>query len=643
MSETSYIKMWDDFAVKGAKKYLDTKYNLDNVVGLTGAAREHEIFRFLDLGENDRLLDVGCASGHQVFRSARVCKEAIGIDVGKNFIDYANGYKEKHHIKNVKFILTKGEIPFPDDSFDRLICSEVIEHVPDEHVFIEELKRVMKPGAIAVFTVPNWNSRGTLYKRFLNGFRPNPFTPLTDFSAEGIKTHGDAHVRQFYMFQFEVLAKVHDLDVLYAGGSSFIDFPKAGPIIERLNRFTLFQKLFFGLERLLAKIKPIRSLGRQIVLQVRKRDASMAESSISLEEVNGVAENITINMDSDLKNNLNNKTILVTGGTGSFGHAVVERLLRNFEPKEVVVLSRDEKKQLDMRNKFGTPKLRFIVGDVRDKDTVSDAMKDVDLVFHASALKQVPTCEFFPVEAVRTNVMGSHNVIKSAIDHDIERVVILSTDKAVNPINAMGMTKALMEKVMIAASREKKGKTVLCGTRYGNVMYTRGSVLPYFVELVKNGKPLTVTNKDMTRFMMPLEHSVDLVLYALAYGQDGEMFVRKAPSSTMGDISTALAEIFSHSPGVEEIGIRPGEKLHESLISREELFRAEDCGDYYKIMPESSHSTDYLNYYIKGDRKHSIPDEGYNSDNSKRLDLRETKDLILSLKEIREELANLGR
>ena len=340
----------------------------------------------------------------------------------------------------------------------------------------------------------------------------------------------------------------------------------------------------------------------------------------------------------DYKNIIENKTILVTGGTGSFGNAVVDKLL-TLNPKKIIIFSRDEKKQFDMGNKYSDGRLRFIIGDVRDRDAVFHAMNGVDYVFHAAALKQVPNCEFFPWEAIKTNSLGSHNVIDAAIDNDVERVVVLSTDKAVYPINVMGMTKALMERTMIAISREKRGKTILCGTRYGNVMYTRGSVIPYFVGLMKDGKSLTITDKNMTRFMMPLSYSVDLVLYALTNGKDGEIYVKKSPAATISDLAQALIEIFNYNKGVEEIGIRPGEKIHESLISSEESFRTEDCGDYYKIILEVP-GMDYRQYYFKGKKNNNLSHEGYTSANTKRLSIKEIKELLLSLDEIKEELKN---
>jgi len=343
----------------------------------------------------------------------------------------------------------------------------------------------------------------------------------------------------------------------------------------------------------------------------------------------------------DYKNAFKNKIILVTGGTGSFGNAVVDKLLQ-YNPKKIIIFSRDEKKQFDMGNKYHNDKLRFITGDVRDMDAVFHAMYGVNYIFHAAALKQVPNCEFFPYEAIKTNSLGAYNVINAAIENSVERLVVLSTDKAVYPINVMGMTKALMERIMIAISREKRGKTILCGTRYGNVMYTRGSVIPYFVGLMKAEKPLTVTSKNMTRFMMPLSHSVDLVLYALTNGKDGEIYVRKSPAATIGDLAEVLVEIFNYDKGIQEIGIRPGEKMHETLISSEETFRTENCGDYYKIIPEVP-GMDYRQYFFKGQKNNHLPHEGYTSANTKRLSKVELKELLLSLDEIKEELKNFKK
>lgn len=333
---------------------------------------------------------------------------------------------------------------------------------------------------------------------------------------------------------------------------------------------------------------------------------------------------------------INNKVILITGGTGSFGNAVVDHLL-TLNPKKIIVFSRDEKKQFDMGNKYDSDKLEFVIGDIRERERIDHVMGGVDLVFHAAALKQVPSCEFFPMEAVKTNTIGAYNIINSAIDNNVERVVVLSTDKAVYPINVMGMTKALMERIMVSAAREKRGRTMLCGTRYGNVMYTRGSVIPFFVGLIKKGKPLKITNRDMTRFMMHLGDSIDLVLYALTNGKDGEIYVKKAPATTIGNLAEAMTSLFSYDKGIEEIGIRPGEKIHETLISREELLRAEDCGDYYKINPEFT-KVDYKQYYFKGKKDIPLPSEGYTSENTRRLSVEEMKDMLMSIEELQEEL-----
>ncbi len=341
------------------------------------------------------------------------------------------------------------------------------------------------------------------------------------------------------------------------------------------------------------------------------------------------------------KKNFANKTVLITGGTGSFGSAVLEKLLVDFEPKKVIVFSRDEKKQLDLLNQFNDKRLSFVIGDVRDKERISYAMKGVDLVFHAAALKQVPSCEFFPIEAIKTNVLGAHNVALAAIENEVEKVVVLSTDKAVYPINTMGMTKALMEKIMVAVAREKKSKTIFCGTRYGNVMYTRGSVMPFFIDLIKQGKPLKITDKKMTRFMMSLQESIDLVFYALVHGKNGEIYVRKAPACTVEDLSKAIISLFNYKGGTIETGIRPGEKKYENLISTEEICRTEDKGDYYKIKPEVP-GMDYRAYYSKGiNPKNGLPEQGYTSSNTKKLSIKEIEKLLLSLKEIKKELKNL--
>ena len=338
---------------------------------------------------------------------------------------------------------------------------------------------------------------------------------------------------------------------------------------------------------------------------------------------------------------LKNKTILITGGTGSFGNTVVKVLLK-MKPKKIIIFSRDEKKQHDMRIEYNNPLLKFIIGDVRNRDSVDNAMREVNYVFHAAALKQVPSCEFFPLEAVRTNILGANNVIESAVAHNIERLVVLSTDKAVYPINAMGITKALMEKAMIAKSREVAGmkgtRTVLCGVRYGNVMYSRGSVIPHFIGLMKSGKKLTVTDNAMTRFLLPLSDAVDLVLFALTNGKNGEMYVKKAPAATMEILALALCKLFSYDKGISQVGIRTGEKMHETLITVEELLRAKDLGEYYKIPPETQ-GLDY-NQYFDGKHGKKQVDSAYTSENTRRLTLKETINLLQTLPEIREELGS---
>lgn len=332
---------------------------------------------------------------------------------------------------------------------------------------------------------------------------------------------------------------------------------------------------------------------------------------------------------------LDNETILVTGGTGSFGHQVVERILAESNPKEVIVFSRDEKKQYDMRNHFQNPKLTFVIGDVRDKDSVRKAMKGVDYVFHAAALKQVPSCEFFPFEAVKTNVLGASNVLDAAEENNVKKVVVLSTDKAVYPINAMGMTKALMEKLMLAKARSTRSDTIFCGVRYGNVMYSRGSVLPLFADQIRNHRPLTITEPSMTRFLLPLPIAVDLVFFALSHGENGDIFVRKSPAATVEDTARAMLDIFGSDVGIDVIGIREGEKMHETLVTQEELMKAEEYKNYYAV--RNLEKIDYDKYFTEGTEV-PIPKEGYTSANTQRLSLEETKQLILTLKEIQEEL-----
>lgn len=342
------------------------------------------------------------------------------------------------------------------------------------------------------------------------------------------------------------------------------------------------------------------------------------------------------------KRKIKNKTILITGGTGSFGHSVIKQLL-TASPKKIIIFSRDEKKQFDMRNEFGDSRvLKFVIGDVRDRERISYMMQGVDFVFHAAALKQVPTCEFFPLEAIKTNILGAENVISAAIENNVKRVVVLSTDKAVYPINVVGMTKALMEKIMIGESKElngNKSKTILTGVRYGNVLYTRGSVIPYFIELMKKGKPLTVTNSEMTRFLLPLPEAVDLVLYALTFGESGYVYVRKSPSCTIETLAAALCDVFQYKKGYTSVGLRAGEKMHETLVTIEEILRAKELKDYFAIPPESQ-GLDYNRYFFEGEKKKVKTYLPYTSATTKILDKKATKKVLLSLPEIKEELKN---
>jgi len=332
----------------------------------------------------------------------------------------------------------------------------------------------------------------------------------------------------------------------------------------------------------------------------------------------------------------NNKVLMITGGTGSFGNTVLKRFLST-NVREIRIFSRDEKKQEEMRIALNDPKLKFYIGDVRNYDSVYHAMKGVDYVFHAAALKQVPSCEFYPLEAVRTNVLGSENVMEAAVARGVSRVVMLSTDKAVYPINAMGISKAMMEKFMVAKARmQNEGETVLCATRYGNVMASRGSVIPLFVSQLKEGKPLTVTDPNMTRFLMSLEDSVDLVLYAFEHGQQGDIFVQKAPASTVADLAQALKELLNKDNPIREIGTRHGEKLYESLISREEMAKAQDMGGYYRI-PADNRDLNYAQFYSEGEEKISHQDD-YTSHNTERLNVEQVKTLLLKLDFIKEEL-----
>ena len=317
----------------------------------------------------------------------------------------------------------------------------------------------------------------------------------------------------------------------------------------------------------------------------------------------------------------NGKTLLITGGTGSFGNAVLRRFL-DTNIKEIRIFSRDEKKQDDLRKKYANEKVKFFIGDVRDRSSVDRAVKGVDYIFHAAALKQVPSCEFFPMEAVKTNIIGTDNVVSSAIAHDVARVICLSTDKAVYPINAMGTSKALMEKVMVAASRNS-GQTVVCGTRYGNVMASRGSVIPLFASQIEQGAPLTITNPEMTRFMMTLDDAVNLVLYAFEHGRNGEIFVQKSPAATIDTLVHAMCKYFGKAEqNVDVIGTRHGEKLFEVLISREEMGVADDLGDYFRIKPDDR-DLNYGKYVDHGpiDNDSFVKLEEYNSHNTTRLDV----------------------
>jgi len=331
-----------------------------------------------------------------------------------------------------------------------------------------------------------------------------------------------------------------------------------------------------------------------------------------------------------------NKVLMITGGTGSFGNAVLKRFLQT-DVREIRIFSRDEKKQEDMRIALNDPKLKFYIGDVRNYESIGEAMHGVDCVFHAAALKQVPSCEFYPMEAVRTNVLGAENTLNAAVACGVGRVVVLSTDKAVYPINAMGLSKAMMEKLMVAKSRLRSpGETIMCATRYGNVMASRGSVIPLFVSQIKEGKPMTVTDPSMTRFLMSLEDSVDLVLHAFEHSQQGDIFVQKAPASTVGVLAQALRELFGSDAAVRVIGTRHGEKLYESLISREEMAKATDMGRYYRI-PADNRDLNYAKYFVEGEPRIAEFDD-YTSHNTQRLDVEQVKELLLKLDFIQEQL-----
>ncbi len=331
-----------------------------------------------------------------------------------------------------------------------------------------------------------------------------------------------------------------------------------------------------------------------------------------------------------------NKTLLITGGTGSFGNAVLKRFLKT-DIREIRIFSRDEKKQDDMRQYYNDSKIKYYIGDVRNYESIDSAMKGVDYVFQAAALKQVPSCEFFPIEAVRTNVLGCENVLNAAIENNVGRVIVLSTDKAVYPINAMGMSKALSEKVMVAKSRSLNDTgMVFCGTRYGNVMASRGSVIPLFIDQIKSGHPLTVTDPNMTRYMMTLDDAVDLVIFAFRNGNPGDIFVQKSPAATIEVLAKALLELYKADNPIKIIGTRHGEKLYETLVNREEMVKAEDLKDYYRI-PADTRDLNYNRFFLEGEAQISLMEE-YTSHNTARLDIEGTKKLLLKLDMIREDI-----
>ena len=332
---------------------------------------------------------------------------------------------------------------------------------------------------------------------------------------------------------------------------------------------------------------------------------------------------------------IQNKVLLITGGTGSFGNAVLQRFLVTDHFKEIRIFSRDEKKQDDMRNQLKNPKLKFYIGDVRDYDSVEPATRGVDYIFHAAALKQVPSCEFFPMQAVKTNVEGTQNVIRAAGFNGVKKVICLSTDKAAYPINAMGISKAMMEKVAIAESRNLQN-TIVCLTRYGNVMASRGSVIPLFINQIKSGLPLTITDPNMTRFLMSLNDAVDLVLFAFENGNQGDLFVNKAPAATIGDLAKAIKELAKVDNAINIIGTRHGEKLYETLCTREEMVKAEDMGDFYRI-PADNRDLNYSIYFSEGEQVIAKIDD-YHSHNTQRLDVDEVKKLISTLAIVRKEL-----
>jgi UDP-N-acetylglucosamine 4,6-dehydratase len=333
---------------------------------------------------------------------------------------------------------------------------------------------------------------------------------------------------------------------------------------------------------------------------------------------------------------LKNKILLITGGTGSFGGTIIKSLIHS-NLKEIRVFSRDEKKQQDMRLLYKSDKLKFYIGDVRTFESIKQATQDVDYIFHAAALKQVPSCEFFPMEAVQTNILGTENVLNAAINNNVKKVVVLSTDKAVYPINAMGISKAMMEKLTIAkANLNKNNKTIICATRYGNVMGSRGSVIPLFINLIKDDKPLTVTDPNMTRFMMSLEDSVNLVLHAFEYAQQGDIFIQKAPATNVANLAKVINEIFDKKNKIQIIGTRHGEKLYETLVSREEMSRAKNIGRFYCI-PSDNRDLNYTKYFAKG-QKFILNNEDYTSHNARQLNINDLKKLLMSLNFIKDEL-----
>jgi UDP-N-acetylglucosamine 4,6-dehydratase/5-epimerase len=333
-------------------------------------------------------------------------------------------------------------------------------------------------------------------------------------------------------------------------------------------------------------------------------------------------------------------SLLITGGTGSFGNAVLNRFLQS-NIREIRIFSRDEKKQDDMRHRLNSSKLSFYIGDVRDRKSVDYVMRGVDYVFHAAALKQVPSCEFFPIEAVNTNILGTQNVLDSALNYSIKKMIVLSTDKAVYPINAMGISKAMMEKVMQAKARSlnKKDDPILCGTRYGNVMASRGSVIPLLIKQIKTGLDLTLTDPNMTRFMMTLNDAVDLVIYAFKNGGNGDMFVQKSPAATIGVLAQALKELYHSNSKIKIIGTRHGEKLYETLVNREEMVRAKDLGNYFQV-PADNRELNYEQYFSEGEKRVSKI-EDYHSHNTNQLNVEETKQLLLKLEQVRMDVLGL--